>query len=312
MDDIFPLMTAVLIGSFARKLGHVNKDTTRQLTGFVFFIAIPCMLFHAMTEVSLDMGPATSLLLAYFSASLVVMAAGYAVSLLDPRLDHADRVVLSFAAVFSNSVLLGIPLVLALFGPASSAPLFAIISIHSIVLMTPTAMMVESALGRGQVHYLSHIGQSLKGMLSNTILLSIFIGLAWNLTGLHLPELAGKSLVFLGVAGPPIALFCLGSTLAGYSIRRPGLIVCMITMLKVFVHPLLVWLAGTFLVDVPGDWLVIGIVISALPAGINPYLFAARYNRQEEVVAQIIVYGSMIAALTVPVLVIWSRQIVPF
>jgi len=75
------------------------------------------------------------------------------------------------------------------------------------------------------------------------------------------------------------ALFALGATLASFRKNIPWQEVPMIVILKIILHPLVVWGLATLVFRVKEViWIQVLILLAAQPTGVNPFLFASRYN----------------------------------
>src|SRR6056297_2397626 len=108
--------------------------TQAQVDGLMVFtqrFAIPCLLFLAVASLDLARGFDLRLLLAYYSGSLVCFVAGILGTLLWLKRGPEDAVAVGFAAMFANTVLLGLPIAERAFGIDSLAPNYAIIAVHA-------------------------------------------------------------------------------------------------------------------------------------------------------------------------------------
>jgi malonate transporter and related proteins len=98
-------------------------------------------------------------------------------------------------------------------------PLGMILSIHAPVLWF--AAMLHRALFQIQASF--SIGRTAKDLFrnlaTNAIVLGLIAGSLWRVTGLGLHPIAGTMLDMLADAAVPTALFALGVSLAGYSLK---------------------------------------------------------------------------------------------
>ena len=92
-----------------------------------------------------------------------------------------------FTSTFPNTVLLGIPVVLMVFGEEATVPLFLIISLHSTLLLPVTTILIEIAKGRNAS--LSKVtGNALRGIATNPIIICLVSVIVIFLLDLLLPE----------------------------------------------------------------------------------------------------------------------------
>ena len=220
------------------------------------------------------------------------------------RLD--EQAVLGLGGGFSNTGMLGIPLVMTAYGPDAALPLFVMIACHSLLLLPPTTALIEAAQGKGEARG-AMLLKLAKSVLGTPIIWGLSCGLAFALLGIEIPGPLDAVAKGLGSAATPCALFALGASLTRYSLggnlREPALLVA----LKTLLHPLIVWVLATQVFDVPPLWVATGVLLAALPAGITPYLFAQRYGACQSTVASAVFLSTLVSVGTLSALLFVLR-----
>jgi predicted permease len=120
-----------------------------------------------------------------------------------------------------------------------------------------------------------------------------------------------RTLVFIGQAAAPSALFALGATL---SLRRlAGSLGPAGVMMagKLLVHPLLAWLAFAWLLELDPLWVTAGTIFAACPVGLNVYVFAQHYEVQVEAASSAILVSTALAMLTIAALLVLLPPLTP-
>ncbi len=303
---ILPVFGTLGLGYAAARLKVFDEAANRGLSVFVFNFALPLMLFRAIAQAELPAAMPWGYLLSYYLGAFAVfglaMAAGRL--LFARRLD--EQTVLGLGGAFSNTGMLGIPLVMTAYGPSAALPLFVMIACHSLLMLPPTTALIEAARGGRQ-----SIGATLlnlaKSVLATPIIWGLSSGLAFALSGSAIPGPLDAVAKGLGGAATPCALFALGASLTRYSLggnlREPAVLVA----LKTVVHPALVWLLATQVFEVPPLWVMTGVLLAALPAGITPYLFAQRYKVCEATVASAVFLSTVLSVATLSALLFLLR-----
>jgi hypothetical protein len=114
-----PLFVLVFVGYAIMKWGGWNKAGADALAKFVFTIALPAMLFRLMSGFA-GLPPVDArLLIAFFGACLIVFVIGRLVSARLFGLDGVSQSLFALGGVFSNNVLLGLPLTHTLLGESA-------------------------------------------------------------------------------------------------------------------------------------------------------------------------------------------------
>jgi malonate transporter and related proteins len=110
----------------------------------------------------------------------------------------------------------------------------------------------------------------------------------------------------LGAAALPCALFALGANLARFRLGRTLKEALFLTALKTVAQPALV-LAACELLHLPRISLQVLVTIAAMPAGVNAYLFAARYEAAVAEASSTILISTGLSVVTLSVLLVLLR-----
>ncbi|HYE00073.1 MAG TPA: AEC family transporter [Alphaproteobacteria bacterium] len=304
LDIVLPVFGLIAIGWIAGRRGVVAEAGMKGLNDFVFFFAIPALLFRAMAKEGLPAGADARVLVSYFGGCYASFGLGLLAARLLFRLPLTELAVFGMGAMFSNTVLLGLPLIGAAYGDRGLVTLLLIIAFNSLLLFTLTTLVYE--LGRGQGTRLgATLAETLRALAKNPIILSLFAGLAWHAAGLGLPQGLDRFLGFLGGAAAPTALFALGVSLTGFRLAgdlpQAGLLVAF----KLLVHPAITWVLASRVFGLDPLVVAVATVVAALPTGSNVYMFAARYGTYERRAASAILLSTALAVVTVSLLLAW-------
>ena len=292
-----PLFVLVAIGYALMHWGKWPKSVADALTRFVFSVALPAMLFHLMSDLSRLPPVDARLLVAFFGGCLVVFVIGRVVGHVVFRLDGVAQSVFALGGVFSNNVLLGLPLAKTILGDAALPSVALVLVFNALTLWTLVTVSVEWA--RHGEFSAAGFAKTAKGVITNPIVASIVAGSLFGLSGLKLPVLIEAPLAMTGQAAAPMSLIALGMGLAEYGIRadwRQSIAIC---GLKLIVQPLTVWLIARML-GLPLLETQVVVLLSSLALGVNVYLMSRQFKTMEGPVAASLVISTALAALTTP------------
>ncbi len=307
LEVIFPVVVLIAIGYGAARLGRFSDAGVRALSDATFLIFMPALLFGALARVDFDeLSPGAAL--AYYGASLPLFVGVIAVlRWRGTALNFA--VIRGLCAVFSNTAMLGIPLIRLVYGEAGLAYLLTIIALHALTYLTLATLAIEigggvATPGAPAVPLGRQLARVVRSSLIHPVVLPILVGLAWSAAGWSLPVALSAPLGMLGSAAAPLCLVLLGASLAQFDLRRGFRTALELTALKSFVHPLLVWLVGRFVLGLEPLPLAVATVTAALPIGANVYLFAQRYDAGAEQTSAGLTLSTLVAAGSLPLLLI--------
>ena len=294
---ILPIFGLALIGYAARWIGLIDKDGIRGLSGFAFRVAIPVMLIRAVSEISLTFE--WELLTAYIGGTFAIYATGMLVGrgIFGPSIER--QAVFGFGAAFSNLVMVGIPFVQLGFGDEGLLPLYLILSIHSPTLYLVGTSMLN--LGRGARSSSGNLPMTvLKAQAKNPIVIALAIGIAMNLAGIRLQGPVDGIAAMLAAAAIPCTLFTLGASLAGYGLGGQLKSAIVLVGLKNVLHPTVMYGLTFYVFDLNPVWATVVVMMSALPMGMNAYLFAEDSETIAPTMAAAVVLSSAISVVSLP------------
>jgi hypothetical protein len=292
-----PLFALVLVGYVLTRWGRWPKAVADALTRFVFSVAIPALLFRLMSDLSRLPPVDARLLIAYFGGCLLVFLLARFIAARVFALDGVAQSVFALGGIFSNNVLLGLPLAKVTLGEESLPAISLVLVFNALLLWTLVTVSVEWARHRA----LSWSGyfQAAKAVLGNPVVASIMIGSAWGLIALPVPTMIDETLRLIGEAAIPLSLIALGMGLAEYGIREGWRISAAITMLKLAAQPAIVWLLA-YALSLPSLETQAIVLLAALPVGANVYLMSRQFDTLGGPVAASLVLSTALAAVTTP------------
>jgi predicted permease len=209
-----------------------------------------------------------------------------------------EAVAIGFGALFSNSVLLGLPIMERAYGPDALAPSFAIISIHApfCYFVGITTMEIARADGAGLVATARAIGRTI---FRNALMIALGLGFVVNLSGFDLPGPVRAALDMVADSALPGALFALGGVLTRYALRASLAEAGTITFLSLFLHPAIAYVLSAWVFDLSEAFVRAAVVTAAMAPGVNTYVFASLYARGQAQAASAILLGTGVSVLTV-------------
>ena len=297
IDVILPVFLVIGFGYAAVALKLFSETGVDGLMKFTQNFAIPCLLFREISTLDLrgDFEPAL-LGSFYFGATCGFLAGIFGARLLFRR-PWEDSVAIGFCCLFSNSLLLGLPITERAYGTEALAGNYAIVAIHAPFCYALGVTVMELVRNRGG-GLAATLGKVISAMARNALVIGIALGFAVNLTGTALPGVAADALDLVVRAALPAALFGLGGVLVRYrpeGDRRTVFYVCAVSLI---LHPMIVWGMGTA-TGLDRDAFRSAVMTAAMAPGINTYIFANMYGVARRVAASSVLIGTALSILTV-------------
>lgn len=295
---IAPIFALIAAGYFAVRFKAFPQRGVDALVGFVNNFATPCLLFESMVTSDFRSVFNLAIIVPFYIGALFSLAVGTFIARRFFRNGIEDAISSGFAAMFTNTLLVGFPILHRAYGDAAMPTVFSIVAFHGSVLLTSGMLAMELAKhdGGSMARTLMVAG---KRIGSNPLIWGIAGGIAVNLAGIPLAEPVMAFLTLMGNAVSPAALFGIGGALNEYKLSESWLQAAWMNLLKLIVHPLIAWTLMVPVFHVDPHFARYGVLLAAMPSGINAYVFATYYNRGTNVAANTLLLGTIASAVTV-------------
>ena len=297
LEVILPVFVVIGFGYLAVWRGWFAAAHVDGLMKFTQNFAIPCLLFTAIARLDLEQSFDWRLLFSFYTGAL----SGFLLGLFGARLvfgrSWEEAVAVGFCCLFSNSVLLGLPLTERAYGPDALTANYAIVALHSPFCYGIGITVMEAVRARGQ--RTAAVARTVLGaMFSNALILGIALGFLVNLGGVPLPGVLNDGLDLMVRAALPAALFGLGGVLVRYRPEGDLRVVLYVCLVALVVHPLITRGLG-LAVSLPLDATRSAVLTAAMAPGINSYIFANMYGQARRVAASSVLIATALSIFTV-------------
>lgn len=296
LDVILPVFLIIGFGYAAARFGLFNDGAVDGVMRYAQNFAAPCLLFTSIAHLDLSAAYDTGLLVSFYAGAFAGFAAGFFGAHVLFNRPLTDSVAIGFACLFSNSLLLGVPITERAYGTAALQGNFAIISMHAPLLYGFGICLMEWARTRGQgLSGLSLTLQVLRAIFSQSLVIGITLGFAVNLSGLPVPGAVGAAVEMMARTAIPTALFGLGGVLFRYRPEGDRATIAMVCAASLVLHPGVTYLLARygFHLDTPG--LRSAVVTGAMAPGVNAYMFAHLYGVGKRVAASAVLVATALS-----------------
>lgn len=306
LSVVAPVFALIAFGYLCARFGLVPLRAEQWITRAVFGIAIPTLLFRTMVNVSAPEVSPWGLWGAYFGGVTLSWVISFTLARWAVGKSFAEAIMAALGSGYSNTVLIGIPLIFSFFGETESAvPLFIILSINLPVMMLLGTISVEWNLGAEDVSASALLWQTAKKIALSPVILGLASGLAYRQTGLGITAPVQSVIDFIAWIAAPSALFIMGVSLNRFGAGGQAAMCAVILPTKLIVHPLTVAVLAIWVFDLPAIWTGVAVLFAAAPTGINVFLLASRYEIAVPAISTAITIGTAISVITIT-LISWG------
>ncbi len=300
-----PVFVIALLGYVCGRLGVLGAAGPGVLSRFVFFVAMPPLIFITLAGRRPDEVAHWGYLGSYFLAILAGGLAFLAAARVLFKERGAKLALGIFTAINGNAGYLGIPISLYAFGSPLPAILATVIHMTCVYPVLITWIEIDLAREKGapMSSLAAKIGQVFLVVAKNPLLMATFLGVAAVTMGLHVPQWADRACNLLGRGAIPVAVFALGLTLAEKDVEAAGgepREIAVAGLVKLVLIPLFAFLLGRFAFGLPDKELGALVFVAALPSPKNAFILAQRYGVAVRHTAMTVLVTTLASAVTLP------------
>lgn len=287
---LLPDFAIILFGVVLARLMQLGEAFWSGAEKLVYYVLFPPLLFVAINQAQFSIGEAAPFVIAgVVTFSISVALAFLARPLLRPP---ADVFAACVQTGFRYNSYIGLALAASLWGTKGVAQ-FALLVAFCVPLANVAAVY---ALAR---HQEMHVGREL---VRNPLIIATVAGLASNLLGVTLPEVASTFLSRLGNASLALGLLCIGAGLKLSAARTSAGTLTYFTVLKLVGVPLVAWMLIVTMKLSAFEAAVL-LLFAALPTASSAYILATRMGGNGAPVAAVVSAQTLLSMITLPVVV---------
>lgn len=298
LSVIAPIFGLIALGYCAVRFRLYPAEGIKALIAFVNNFATPCLLFFSISHSDFRSAFNIGIIGPFYFGAIVCFFVGILIARRGFGNRRGESVSVGFSGTFTNTVLVGLPLMTRAYGQGALPVTLSIIGLHGAILLTLGMVTMELARRDGQA-----LSKTLllagRRVLSNPLIWGISAGIIGSLLNLRLIEPAEAFFSMIGQAVVPVALFGIGGALVEFKLSENWKQALVASLIKLVLHPFIAYVLMIWVLHVPLDIARYGILLSAMPAGVNIYVFATYYDRGVHVATNTILISTVMSALTI-------------
>jgi len=233
-----PIFAAIALGYGCTRASLFTRADMRVFGQFVIKLALPALLFNALSQRQIGEILNVSYVLAYLVGTLALMGLGL---LWGKRTGQnaTDSVIATMGMTCSNSSFVGYPILLLTVAPVAGVALALNTLVENLLVIPLLLALAERSRGETG-HWTVVVGQSLKRLATNPIILALAAGLVVSVLRWPLPEPVARTVNLFALSSAGLSLFVIGGTLVGLPVGGMGQQILPIALGKLVLHPLAV------------------------------------------------------------------------
>lgn len=307
LNGTVPLFVVMVLGYILFRVGFLTKEFIQVTNKFVFKVTLPALMFRDLAKVDIKADFDTSYVIFCVVTTLFSIAIVWGLS----RLLIKNRSIIGEfvqGSYRSSAAVLGAAFIQNIYGDSGLSglmiigcvPLYNIFAVLILVLESPDK---ERNLNLGQT-----VKKSLKGIVTNPIILGVFFGSMAGLINLPIPPMADKTIASVASLTTPLALLAIGAEFKGRKALGQIKLATIASFIKLILWPALFLPLAVYL-GFTGQKLVALIVMFGSITTPSSYIMAKNMGHEGTLTASICVLTTLISAFTLTFWLFLSKSL---
>lgn len=303
-DVLAPVFGVIFCGYLLGAKKILGSDAMAGLNGLVYFVSFPALLFVVIAKTPPHQIFNWSFLSVWVGGIAIVYALTALLSKLLFQDGLANMAMRGLNTTCASTAFIGIPLCTAAFGVDAALPAVLATTLLAIFDLSASILLIETERNaNGKT--LTILVNIVKALAKNPLMIGSALGIAFSVSGLHLPLAVSRFCDMVGGAAIPCSLITLGLFFASNSVQLASLEVYLLTTLKLVVHPLATWLLIVFVFPLDARMTAIVVLLAALPPATTVFVLAQRYRIHTHQTASTMLVSTVMSIAGAAAVLLW-------
>ena len=294
-----PMFSLIGIGYLLKKIQFMSERDGTVLSKFAFYILLPPLMFTSILSGDASKSLNLNFIFSYEIVTISIFGLTYILGLMI-KLKTIEKAIFGLNAAYPNYGYIGVPLCILAFGTEAAIPLALILLADTFVLLT-TLIFYKLTENRTKTS-LKELGKEvIKRFVYNPLMMSVFVAFIFSIADIKIITAIDRTLSIVAASATAVALIALGVSLNVTSIKNQKSVLFLITLIKLVVHPILIFIIFQFQSGIDPMWVKTAIICASLPVAANVFVLANYYKTFSSESAAAITITTIVSSITVTI-----------
>lgn len=292
-----PIYLCIVLGYLATRHGLFDRADMRVFGKFVINLALPALLFNALSQRSVGEIFNGPYLLAYALGSLFLLSAAVLWYRKLGREGMGRSAIMAMGMSCPNSGYVGYPVMLLTLGAPVAGVALALNMVVENLLIIPVLLALAD-MERHEAGHWRQLLQTLQGLVRNPLIIAIVAGFLVSALGIPMPSPVSRTVTLFAQASSALSLFVIGGSLVGLQLRGLRSAVAQIGVGKLVLHPLCLLAVMTWLVPIGDPQLKVALLLTGAMPMMGIYAILAQRQGHEGLASAALLVATMASFFT--------------
>ena len=293
-----PMFSLIGIGYLLKRVHFMSENDGAVLSKFAFYILLPPLMFTSILSGDASKSLNINFILSYEIITISIFVLTYLLGLLF-KLKTMEKAIFGLNAAYPNYGYIGVPLCILAFGTNAAIPLALILLADTFVLLTTLIFYKLTENRKTSLQELSK--EIVQRFIYNPLMMSVFVAFIFSIADIKIVTAIDRTLSIVAASASAVALIALGVSLNVSSVKNQKSVLFFITVIKLIVHPILIFIVFQFQTGIDPMWVKTAIVCASLPVAANVFVLANYYKTFSNESAAAITITTIVSSITVTI-----------
>tara|TARA_B100000989_G_scaffold137652_1_gene102312 strand:- start:1736 stop:2662 length:927 start_codon:yes stop_codon:yes gene_type:complete len=298
-----PMFSLIGIGYLLKRVHFMSENDGAVLSKFAFYILLPPLMFTSILSGDASKSLNINFILSYEIITISIFVLTYLLGLLF-KLKTMEKAIFGLNAAYPNYGYIGVPLCILAFGTNAAIPLALILLADTFVLLTTLIFYKLTENRKTSLQELSK--EIVQRFIYNPLMMSVFVAFIFSIADIKIVTAIDRTLSIVAASASAVALIALGVSLNVSSVKNQKSVLFFITVIKLIVHPILIFIVFQFQTGIDPMWVKTAIVCASLPVAANVFVLANYYKNFESESAAAITITTIVSSITVTIVLLYA------
>lgn len=294
-----PIFLVMILGWCLRKIKFVNDEFVKIADKLVFKVALPVLVFQDIAEADLteDFDPK------FFLFCFVSTCVFFGLIWLFAEIFIKDKSLIgSFVqgSFRGSAAILGIAFAENIYGSAGMVPMMIVASIPLFNIFSVIVLMRSA--NAGETDRKTLIKKTLKGIVTNPIIIGIFAGIPFALLDLQFPVIINKTMTSVASLSTPLALIAIGASFSAGAVFKNLRLTIVASTIKLILIPG-IFLPLAIFFGFRGEDLVALLILTGAPTTVSSYIMAKNMGNDGNLSSGIVITTTLLSSVTLTLII---------
>lgn len=304
LNATMPIFLVIVLGWWLKRIHLLTDEFATVADKLVFKVALPVLVFKDIAEADLSSDFNWKFVLFCFFGTCVFFGATW----LFAEIFIKDKNLIgSFVqgGFRGSAAILGIAFAQNIYGSSGLVPMMIVASIPLFNIFSVIVLMRSA--NAGETNKAAVIKKTLKGIITNPIILGIFAGIPFALLRVQFPTILEKGMNSVAGLSTPLALLAIGagfSTSAVMEKWKPTLAASLIKLVVIpgIFLPVAAWMGFR------NEEMVALLILTGAPTTVSSYIMAKNMGNDGVLASGIVVMTTLLSSVTLTLIIFMLKS----